>query len=265
MFDYETIRVQTEGAACRVDFNRPRKANCLDATMWKELKDVFFRLDSQPEVRAVVLGGQGRFFCAGIDLEYLLSVQQEINPLPDGRKQEYLRNFIADLQASVNAIEQCRKPVLAAIQGACIGGGVDMRYATADTRFSVKEVDLAIVADLGTLQRLPGIVGQGVARELAFTGRDFDGAEALAMGFVNKIFPTRKTLAGGTMEIAQGLAAKSPLTLRGIKETMNHSRDHSVAQGLNYIATRNAGMLLSKDLQEAVTAYLEKRPARFDD
>ncbi len=271
MFDYQTITVQTQGAVCRVDFNRPRKANCLDATMWKELKAVFHRLDGLQEVRAVVLGGQGRFFSAGIDLEFLLAVQQELKSMSHGHRQEYLQRFIVDLQSSVNAIEQCRKPVLAAIQGACVGGGVDiaaacdMRYATAATRFSVKEVDLAIVADLGSLQRLPGIVGEGIARELAFTGRDFNGEEALAMGLVNRLFDTKKALAQGVMEIAAELAAKSPLTLRGIKETMNHGRDHSVAQGLNYIATRNAGMLLSKDLEEAVAAYLEKRPARFDD
>ncbi len=271
MFDYQTILVQTQNAVCRVDFNRPRKANSLDAVMWKELKAVFHQLDAMPEVRVVVLGGQGRFFSAGIDLEYLQTIRQELELLHHGSRQEHLRRLIVDLQDSVNAIEQCRKPVLAAIQGACVGGGVDiaaacdMRYATATTRFSVKEVDMAIVADLGSLQRLAGIVGEGRARELAFTGRDVNGEEALAMGLVNKLFDSKKALAEGVMEIATQLAAKSPLTLRGIKETMNFSRDHSVAEGLDWVATRNAGMLFSTDLEEALTAFMEKRPARFDD
>jgi len=141
----------------------------------------------------------------------------------------------------------------------------DMRYATPATRFCVKEVDLAIVADLGSLQRLPGIVGQGVARELAFTGRIFKGEEALLMGLVNRLFPKTEDLGGGVMALATDIASKSPLTIRGIKETMNYGRDHTIGEGLTYVAQRNAAMLLSKDLEEAISAFMEKRTPRFED
>lgn len=268
---YQTISVAAEDAVARVDLNRPDNGNCLNAVMWRELKRVFEELDTMPEIRVVVLGGRGKHFSTGIDLTFLMSVQQELKKLPAGPKQEYLRHFISDLQDSVNAIERCRKPVLAAVQGFCLGAGVDivascdMRYATPATRFSVKEVDLAIVADLGSLQRLPAIVGQGVARELAYTGRMFKGEEAMTMGLVNRLFPKTEELADGVMTLAIDLAAKSPLTLRGIKETMNYSRDHSIAEGLEYVAQRNAAMLLSKDLEEALAAFMEKRTPIFID
>ena len=271
MDGYDTVSVAVVRAVARVDLNRPDRGNCLNASMWGELKAVFSELGNRPEVRVVVLGGQGKHFSTGIDLEFLVSVHHELSGMPDGRKQERLMNFISDLQDSVTAIERCRKPVLAAVQGFCIGAGVDiisacdMRYATPATRFSVKEVDLAIVADLGSIQRLPGIVGQGVARELAYTGRIFKGEEALAMGFVNRLFPKAQELSEGVMALAEELAAKSPLTLRGIKETLNYSRDHPVAEGLRYVAQRNAGMLLSKDLEEALAGFMEKRAAKFED
>ncbi len=271
MLSFETLSVTRQGAVVRIDLNRPDKANCLNAIMWQELKTAFNELDALQEIRAVILGGEGKHFSTGIDLEFLISIQQTLSPFSDGRKQAFLNDFIVDLQDTVNAIEKCRKPVLAAIQGLCMGAGVDiaaacdMRYATAATRFSVKEVDLAIVADLGTLQRLPAIVGEGIARELAFTGRIFKGEEALSMGFVNRLFQNKERLDEGVMGLAAELAAKSPLTLRGIKETMNYSRDRTVGEGLNFVAMRNAAMLLSKDLEEAVTSHFEKRPPQYED
>jgi enoyl-CoA hydratase/carnithine racemase len=271
MQNYQTIGIDVQDAVARVDLNRPDNGNCLNAEMWRELKAVFDELDTMPEIRVVVLGGRGKHFSTGIDLAYLSSMQKELNNLSEGCKQEYLRDFILNLQDSVTAIERCRKPVLAAVQGFCLGAGVDiiaacdMRYATPATRFCVKEVDLAIVADLGSLQRLPAIVGQGVARELAFTGRVFKGEEALTMGLVNRLYPKTEDLGNGVMALATELSAKSPLTIRGIKETMNYSRNHTIGEGLRYVAQRNAAMLLSKDLEEAINAFMEKRKPRFED
>ncbi len=270
MQSYQTIDVSVNDAVASVELNRPDDGNSLNAPMWRELKAVFIEMDNMPEVRVVVLSGRGRHFSTGIDLTYLASIQQEIQTMADGHKQECLRNMILDLQESVTAIERCRKPVLAAVQGFCLGAGVDiiaacdMRYATPATRFCVKEIDLAIVADLGSLQRLPGIVGQGIARELAFTGRIFKGEQALSMGFVNRLFPKTEDMADGVMNLAAELSAKSPLTLRGVKETMNYSRDHTIGEGLEYVAQRNAAMLLSGDLEEALTAFMEKRKPNFD-
>jgi enoyl-CoA hydratase len=271
MFEYDTLAVTVSKAVARIDLNRPDKGNCLNAVMWRELGEVFHAMASASDIRVVILGGAGSHFSTGIDLDYLAGIGQELGQLPEGRKQEVLRHAITELQASVNAIEACPKPVLAAICGFCIGAGVDiatacdMRYATASTRFSVKEVDLSIVADLGSLQRLPRIVGEGSARELAFTGRQFKGEEARAMGLVNRLFADKTDLDDGVMALAEQLAQKSPLTMRGIKETMNFSRDHSIHEGLTFVANRNAAMLLSEDLTEAMRAHLERRRPCYND
>lgn len=270
MFQFETLTVATEDGVARVDLNRPQKANSFDRTMWRELKSAFEQLDQMDDVHVVVLGGAGKHFSTGIDLVFLASLQPQLTKLAEGLRQEHLFHLITELQASISAVETCRKPVLAAIHGYCLGAGLDlaaacdMRYATGATRFSIREVDLAIVADLGVLQRLPAIVGEGVARELAYTGRTFKGQEARAIGLVNQLYENTDALRSGVMAVATELARKSPLTLRGIKETMNYSRDHNVADGLHYIALRNAAMLLSEDLLEAAAAVIEKRSPKFD-
>ena len=174
------------------------------------------------------------------------------------------------LQSCLTAIELCRIPVLAAIHRACIGGGIDMtcccdlRYCSEDAYFSIKEIDVGITADVGTLQRMPRIVGEGLVRELAYTGRNFDAKEAKDIGFVNKVYSTREELYAGVREMALGLAAKAPLALRGTKEMINYTRDHTVADSLNYVATWNAGMLSQADMMAAITAAPDK-PASFDD
>jgi enoyl-CoA hydratase len=161
--------------------------------------------------------------------------------------------------------------VLAAVHGACIGGGIDlitacdMRYCSANAYFTVKEIDVGMTADVGTLQRLPRLIGEGMARELAYTGRRVDGAEAQQMRLVNRCFDTPEALLAGVMEIARTIAAKSPLSIRGCKEMITYARDHSVADGLNYIATWNAAMLMSKDLFEAGAANMQKRDPVFKD
>jgi enoyl-CoA hydratase len=270
MLTYDTLRISSSGGVATIELNRPDKGNSIDGVMWTELKRAFDEMDTMTSVRAVVLRGAGKHFSTGIDLGFLAELQQDLGKLPEGIKQERLKQYIVELQEAVNAVENCRKPVLAAVQGYCMGAGVDiaaacdMRYATGATRFSVKEVDLAIVADLGSLQRLPKIVGEGIARELAFTGRIFKGQEAVAMGFVNRLYQNRDELMDGISTLAHEISKKSPLTIRGIKETMNFSRDRTVADGLDYVAVRNAAMLLSRDLEEAVTAFIEKRPPRYE-
>jgi enoyl-CoA hydratase len=189
----------------------------------------------------------------------------------DGRRREKLRRLILKLQDTLSSIERCRKPVLAAIHGACIGGGIDlitacdMRYCSANAYFTVKEIDVGMTADVGTLQRLPHLVGDGMARELAYTGRRVEGPEAQQMRLVNRCFDTPEALQAGVMEIAQTIAAKSPLSIRGCKEMITYARDHTVADGLNYIATWNAAMLMSKDLFEAGAANMQKRDPVFKD
>jgi enoyl-CoA hydratase len=227
--------------------------------------------DETDAIRVVVLRGAGKHFTAGIDLAMLEGLAARLRDEDGARSREKLRRVILDLQDTLTSIERCRKPVIAAVHGVCYGGGIDLvtacdlRYCSADAKFSVKEIDVGMTADVGTLQRLPRLVGEGMARELAYTGRVVDGAEAKAIGLVNRCFETPEALAEGAMAIAGAIAAKSPLAIRGCKEMITYARDHSVADGLNYVATWNAAMLLSRDLHEAAVAAREKRAPGFRD
>lgn len=266
-----TITVELSEGIAEIVLNRPQRSNAIDESMWYELRTAFTWADSTPSVRVVILGGCGRNFCAGIDLAMLAGVATAASHRDQARGREVLRRLILDLQNCLTTVERCRKPVLAAIQGACIGGAVDlvtccdMRYAAADAQFAVREVDVGMTADVGTLQRLPRLIADGVARELAYTGRTIDGSEAQRIGLVNQVFPTPEELREGVRRVARTLAAKSPLATRGTKEMLNYGRDHSVADGLNYVATWNAAMLLSADFEEAMAALSERRPPRFID
>ncbi|MFN3380325.1 MAG: crotonase/enoyl-CoA hydratase family protein [Runella zeae] len=266
--NFETFQLNIESHLAHVTFNRPERANALNQKAWDEMKSIFEYLDENEDVRVIILSGAGKHFCAGIDLELLMNVAQ-FSQKCEGRKREQLRKKILDLQAPINAIEQCSKPVIAAIHGGCIGAGVDiasacdMRYAVSDAFFTIKEIDMGMVADLGTLQRLPKIIAPGIAREMAFTGRNVSGQEAERIGLVNRSFETSDAMNAEILNIAQLIASKSPLAIRGTKNVMNYSRDHSVGEGLEYIANWNAAMLLSDDLTEAFQAKIQKREATF--
>ena len=268
---YETLSVSLENHIATVRLNRPDKANAMSATMWQEIRQVFQWVDVTPEARVAVLQGEGRCFTAGIDLQMMMGLGPQIQDDCAGRTREALRRVILDLQDTLTSLERCRKPVLAAIHGGCIGGGIDlvtcadMRYCSADAYFTIKEIDIGMTADVGTLQRLPKLVGEGIVRELAYTGRKFDAREAKDIGLVNRVFDSREALYAGVRDIAATIAAKSPLSIRGTKEMITYARDHSVADSLNYIATWNAAMLMSQDLTEAMTANMARKVPSFKD
>jgi enoyl-CoA hydratase len=271
MTTFSCLTVTVDQHIAEIQLNRPQRANALDRALWFEIQDACNGVDRTDEVRVVVLSGAGAHFSSGIDFELLSSVLAELGALSPGRREERLRCLILDLQAAFTALERCRKPVLAAVHGLCLGGALDLiaacdlRYAAADARFALKEVDLGIVADIGSLQRLPYLIGAGRVRELAFTGREFDAGEAERIGLVNQVFDDPAQLRDGVRDIAAAIAAKSPLTVRGIKQVLNYCRDHTVAAGLEFVATWNASMLLSEDTQEAVLAAMQKRPPSFKD
>ncbi len=267
-----TLSLSLADKVATVSLNRPDKANAMNWEMWQDIRSAMQWADRTPEVRAVVLQGEGKHFTSGIDLTMMMGLQAQIKDDCDGRMREKLRQLILELQDTLSSIERCRKPVLAAIHAGCVGGGVDlicctdMRYCSADAYFTIKEIDIGMVADVGTLQRLPKLIGsQGLVRELAYTGRKVDAEEALRIGLVNRVFATREALYAGVREVALSIAAKSPLSIRGTKEMLNYSRDHSVADGLNHIATWNSAMLMSQDLVSAMMASMAKQTPQFKD
>ena len=269
---FETLALSMDDHVATVSLNRPDKANAMNAPMWAELQQCFEWLDEEPSVRVVILAGNGKHFCAGLDLgmfggdEVITGAEAE-----PSRRAEGFRRTILRLQGNLNAIENCRKPVLAAIHNSCIGGGIDMtcccdmRYASEDALFSIKEIDIGMTADVGTLQRLPKIIPDGIVRELAYTGRHMNAREARELGFVNQVFADRAALLQGVTAIAREIAKKSPLAVRGSKEMLLYSRDHSVHEGLNYIATWNSGMLSQTDIGIAMAAQMNNEAAVFED
>jgi enoyl-CoA hydratase len=221
-------------------------------------------------VRVVVLSGAGKHISSGIDLMMLASVANELRK-DAGRNARILQRKIRQLQASFTAVDKCRKPVLAAIQGYCIGGAIDlisacdMRYAAEDAQFSIREIDMGMAADVGTLQRLPRIIGDGMMRELAYTGRNVGAEEAQRIGLVNRTFADQPALLDGVFAIAREIAAKSPIAIAGTKEMITYMRDHTIADGLEHVAIWNSAMLQSADLKLAMAAHMAKQKPRFED
>ncbi len=254
-----------------ITLNRPEKRNAMSREFWDEIRAAFGTVGEDPAVRAVVIASTGPHFTAGIDLAMLGGLAQETAALEESRRREWLRRKILELQESFTVLERARAPVLVAVQGGCIGGGMDMitaadmRYCTADAFFQVKEIEVGMTADVGTLQRLPRTMPDGLARELCYTGRRMAADEAKACGFVNAVYPDHATMLAEVAAIAGKIAAHSPLAVTGTKEMLNYTRDHSIADGLNYVATWNAGMIISDDLRKAAAAMQTKQTPEYED
>ena len=265
MKEMSNFRVETDGHIAWLILNRPEKRNTMGLAFFEEISNLFDDFDCDPNVWVVIIKAEGKSFSAGTDLEEAAKLLGQGSA--DGR--ERMRNNITALQRAFTKIERCRKPVIAAIHSHCIGGAVDMicacdiRLATTDAVFSIRETRMGIIADVGTLQRLPHIIGQGWFRELAFTGRDFTAQEALQMGLVTRICDDRPTLYEEAKQLAAQIAACPPLTVQGTKDVINYSRDNGIEAGLQYVAQKNAAALPSEDLMEAVAAFMEKRKPIF--
>jgi len=274
---YTCFDVTMDGKVAHLQLNRPDSLNSMTREFWSELPAIVCDLDDRGEARAIVISSTGKHFSAGMDLAVFTgggSIEagqggggsEEL-----GRKRAQFRQVAMTLQDSFTALEKARVPVLAAIQGGCIGGAVDlvtacdMRYASADAFFCVQEINIGMTADVGTLQRLPKIIPDGVAREMAYRGHRLPAARAHQVGLVNEVFDDHESLVGGVLEIAHEIAGKSPLAIWGSKEMLNYSRDHSVADGLNYIATWQTGMFQPTDMIESFSAKADKRDPEFDD
>ncbi|MEZ4382793.1 MAG: crotonase/enoyl-CoA hydratase family protein [Nannocystaceae bacterium] len=262
---YETLRVERDGAIATVILQE----KTMRTAFFTEIGAAFTALADDPELRAVIIAAEGKAFTYGLDL---MSAASDLGGALQGggaATRMELQRTIRRLQACFTAIEACPVPVIAAVHNWCIGGGVDLicacdvRLASADARFSVRETKIAIVADLGTLQRLPKIIAPGHARELAFTGKDIDAARAATIGLVNHVYADRDALLAGAREMAAQIAQNPPLTVRGTKDVMRFSEGASVDEGLRYVAAWNAAFLASEDLGEAMSAFMAKRPPKY--
>jgi len=264
--------VQIDKKIAHIILNRPEKRNSMIPAFWRELPEIVRDIDENAKARVIVLSSTGPHFSSGLDVS---SFQQAEITDPAAKRAARITagadfyGIIKNMQQSFTALEECRLPVLAAIQGGCIGGGVDlitacdMRYATEDAFITIFETNIAMTADVGTFPRLSKLIPDGIARELAYTGRRMAAAEAREVGLVNRVYKSHAEMLAGVMEIAAEIASKAPLAVMGCKRMMNYARDHSVADGLDYIGIWNASMLQREEIFEAMQANAEKRPGNF--
>lgn len=268
--NYESIQVTSaQKHVLHVQLNRPEKRNAMNRAFWRELVECFQKISKDSDCRAVVVSGAGKMFTSGIDLMDMAS--DILQPPGDdvARIAWYLRDLISRYQKTFTVIEKCPKPVIAAIQGGCIGGGVDLisacdiRYCTQDAFFQVKEVDVGLAADVGTLQRLPKVIGnRSLVNELTFTARKMMADEALNSGLVSRVFPDKDVMLNAAFALAADISSKSPVAVQGSKINLIYSRDHSVDESLDYMATWNMSMLQTQDIIKSVQAAMEKKDSK---
>jgi enoyl-CoA hydratase len=278
MPDLAVISIERHGHVATVWLDRPEARNAMGPAFWDDLTVAMTDLSADAGVRCVVIAARGPHFSVGLDLKAMAGLltgggghergNGEARPSMAVRAVA-ARAGVKQLQKSISAVADCPKPVIAAIHGYCIGGGVDLtsacdiRLASADAIFSVRETKVAIVADLGSLQRLPHIIGKGHVAELAYTGKDITAARAKEIGLVNEVYADAEAVVSAAQAMAAEIAANSPLAVEGTKAVLTAGEDQSVAEGLDYVATWNAGVLQSDDLVEAMAAFMDKRVPEF--
>lgn len=271
---YTCFEIEEVDGVGHIRLSRPDEYNTMNPAFWSELPAIVGEMSDQGRVRAIVLSSTGKHFCAGMDLSVFTggdSVGSGTGIKETGRQRAALRHNVLHLQDTFTILERARMPVLAAIQGGCIGGAVDMvtaadcRYSTEDAFFCIQEINIGMTADVGTLQRLPKLIPEGIVRELAYTGRRMPAEEAKAYGLVNRTFADHEALLSGVHEVAAEIASKSPLAIHGTKETILYTRDHSVDDSLRYIAAWQTGMFQPGDMAETFVAKSEGREPDFED
>ncbi|EGC32852.1 hypothetical protein DICPUDRAFT_155167 [Dictyostelium purpureum] len=268
--DYKYVRLdRTENGVAELVLCRPKEYNSMDDDFYNEFLSIFDEIQNDDKIKCVILWGEGRGLTAGLNLSKSLSSIMGDDEQSQAKQNVELFKMIRRWQGSLDKIYKCSKPVIAAIHGACIGGGVDMitacdiRLCSSDAKFSIRETKLAIIADLGTLQRIQKIVGNGFAREMALTGKDIDAATAAKFGLVNNVYKDKDTLLIEARKMAQEIAKNSSLVVQLTKLTLNHANDHSIDEGLYRVALQNAAFLKTEDLNEAGASFFEKRAPQF--
>jgi len=268
--NYESFNIEVKDHIAHVQFSRPEALNSMNKAFWLELPRCVHDIEANTDARVIVISSTGKHFSAGMDLGVFSDPKSVPMSGDPGRMAENLRRVVLQLQDTLSSLEKVRLPVLAAVHGGCIGGALDLvcaadsRYCTADAYFTIKETELGMTADVGTLQRLPKLIPEGVVRELAYTGRKFGAEEAQRLGFVNTVYENQEAMLEGVMAIAAQIAANSPLAVTGCKEMINFSRDHSVEDSLKYMATWQAGMFRPGDMMKSFQAKAQKQAPSYD-
>jgi enoyl-CoA hydratase len=274
---YRCFDVEIENRIAHIRLKRGDELNSMVPEFWRELPAIVQEIDRQAKARVVVISSTGKHFSAGMDLSVFTGGQSvgtsaAASSEERGRVRANLRHSVLAIQESFNVLERARLPVLIAIQGGCVGGAVDMasacdcRYATEDAFFVIQEINLGMTADVGTFPRLCHLLPQGYLRELAYSGRRLPASRARELGLVNEVFPTQEAMLAHAFGVARDIAEKSPLAVYGSKMMINYARDHTIADGLDYIATWQAGMYNPEtDMRESMLAKQERRTPEFAD
>jgi enoyl-CoA hydratase len=261
------FELTTHQTIAHIKLIRPEAMNTMDPVFWRELDEVLSDLHKASEVRCVVISSTGKHFSAGMALETFSGAIQMDDQSPEGRAA--MADLLADMQSTFTRLESLRVPVIVAIQGGCIGGAVDMvtacciRYATRDAFFCIQEINIGMVADVGTLQRLPKLMPMAVVKELAYTGRRLSAEKALGYGLVNEVFADAPAMLAAAMQCATEIAAKPPVAIWGTKQALHYARDHSTEDSLKQMGWLQAGIWSNRHVAEAVMAMKEKRSAQF--
>ena len=273
--NYESFKYSSEEGIGHLVLNKGEDLNKMTTNFWYELPKILDEIDRDASLRVLILSSTGKHFCAGMDLKNFGTLgndSEKKTNVPDrARIGENLYRVAKELQDMLSKLEKLRIPVLAGIQGGCIGGGLDlvtaadMRFASKDAFFCIQEINIGMAADIGTLQRLPRVIPEGKVRELAYTGRRMPAEEALETGLVNKVYESHEEMVAGLKEMATVIASKSPLAVYGTKAILNFSRDHTIAEGLEYNALWSGAMLPQEDMAEAMMSNMEKRDPEFKD
>jgi len=274
---YTCFDVTIEDRIAHMILKRPEKRNSMTPEFWDELPAIVGDIDGNARARVLVISSTGPHFSAGLDLNAFVTSPRQTDDDPEAQKRErrlygiHFYQNILRMQRAFTCLEECRIPVIAAIQGGVIGGAVDfvtacdMRYATKDAFFTIQETNVGMTADAGTFPRLIKLIPEGIARELAYTGRRMPADEAKEAGLVNRVFTDQETMLVEVMKIARAISSKAPLAVYGCKRMINYSRDHRTTDGLDYIGIWNASMLQPEEMVEAIMANAAKRPGNFVD
>lgn len=247
--------------------SRPAELNTMHPTFWRELDELLTRIHQEGTARALVISSTGKHFSAGMSLETFAGAIQMDDQSPEGRAAIF--DLLTDMQGTFTKIENLRIPVICAIQGGCIGGAVDMvtaaciRYASADAFFCIQEINIGMVADVGTLQRLPKLIPFAVVKEMAYTGRRLPAARALAYGLVNEVFDTHEATVAAALQCAKEIAAKPPVAIWGTKQAVTYARDHSVEDSLRQMGWLQGAVWSNAHVREAITAMKDRRAGDF--